>query len=1155
MPPPTTRYVFTSTSATGYSEAPADARYITIASAITAAVDGDTINIAAGTYTGSITVSKRLTVTGAGVSTIINGLVTITASGLDASNRLVISNLKVSSTTAADGIRISAATGSYYTIENVDSTGNTSGGANGIHINSTGTVSDVRIYSCTLSSNNNSGIRIASAITSMTNLDVSGCTIATNLQHGVDINPSGLNKTLSGYTFTNCTFTNNNASAASNKHQLSFFGFKGDATLTNVTVTATDTTNKAYGIVFTGNAGSSTGPTYAVAGPSGTISLTNVTVSGQVGKGALSFQAYTDVSNISLSNVNLKDCTSGWQDFIVGHTGTSAFNLADTKLKSIAVWAAGGVDATNAEFYSAVGSAAALNKASAADCATILTQISSDKMVGTNESFAALGLVLFKANTIFVRAPLASAPTSTTLLTDAINKAIGLASAGYEINVAAGSYSGGQLAINKGVSVKGAGMALTTYTDSTGIGVSVVLNKEGAALRDIKILKPHTNTFSVISLQRESSAVDAAGCSLINVEVGSSTGTALARGVAINGVSSVTVTGCTFAQTTASYSLGLASVKGATISGCTIPYSAYGSVGIFATSDTAYGAPLAADQLVSYGINLSSNTWTGPYSSGSVNVQPSTYASYTYDHVGASADVILPSSFIHSYLTQKRTSANADDGNQNAIISNQRGLADATIYGMFQASAGAGNRYVLFGRNLSSSQIFYDATFDNEENNTYGGAGAAASITTGLVSALAAPSVTAGDVLVAATAASVSALGSVDRTDLTSVQVQDRLLPVIEGLLAAADTAAGAAAPGSAGAKVADDTTLSLIEEANTEYLENDTTAGKAVIAAAIENRPNISLSVAKTASLLATLKPENVDPILTGESITLAPANSVQSGGVTTRYILEDITPGAPYHHTPMIPGEWYTLLLSTEVNDEGVPAPPAGMPLSQLKYENDKIYWRPTSDDAPTEKTLGQYYSIMRSGIKYLIPVRAKGSTTDKIEDSVPCIPAGQRILTAAGWRAVEDLHHGDMVVTDAGVAVPAKIYSSTFITSSATAPINIPAKLFGKTGNAVRLSPNHAVRLNKNIWQFPSMLLKTHAGVTQDAPGQKVTYYHIALPNYLRDNLVLEGGVVAESYGAPFAKANGLQGSKFYTYNKRLDGFTRMSYGAMANKSKTA
>jgi hypothetical protein len=258
------------------------------------------------------------------------------------------------------------------------------------------------------------------------------------------------------------------------------------------------------------------------------------------------------------------------------------------------------------------------------------------------------------------------------------------------------------------------------------------------------------------------------------------------------------------------------------------------------------------------------------------------------------------------------------------------------------------------------------------------------------------------------------------------------------------------------------------------------------------------------------------------------------------------------------MIPGEWYTLLLSTEVNGAGVPAPPTGVPLSQLKYENDKIYWRETSnvaDNLATEKTLGEEYSIMRFGSKYLIPVRAIGSITDNIASSVPCIPAGQRILTASGWRAVEELRHGDMVVTDAGVAVPAKIYSSTFITSSATAPINIPAKLFGKTGNAVRLSPNHAVRMNKNIWQFPSMLLASHAGVTQDAPGQKVTYYHIALPNYLRDNLVLEGGVVAESYGAPFAKANGLQGAKFYTYNKRLDGFTRMSHGAVANKSKTA
>ena len=133
-----------------------------IQTAINAAAAGDTINVAAGTFSGDITVSKRLTLNGAGkTSTIISGKISITGAGASASDRLVISNLKV--TGGTEGIAISpAATGSYYTIENVNASSST---GSGIHINSTGTVADVRIYSCTLSSNGNSGLRIASAIT------------------------------------------------------------------------------------------------------------------------------------------------------------------------------------------------------------------------------------------------------------------------------------------------------------------------------------------------------------------------------------------------------------------------------------------------------------------------------------------------------------------------------------------------------------------------------------------------------------------------------------------------------------------------------------------------------------------------------------------------------------------------------------------------------------------------------------------------------------------------------------------------------------------------------------------------------------------------------------------------------------------------------
>jgi hypothetical protein len=467
-----------------------------------------------------------------------------------------------------------------------------------------------------------------------------------------------------------------------------------------------------------------------------------------------------------------------------------------------------------------------------------------------------------------------------------IAAAIAAANDGDTILVAAGTYSGEQLTINKAITIQGAGMNLTTYTH-TGASFSVVMSKSGAILRDMKILKPHTNTDSIISVQRESRDIDATGCKLINVQTGSSTATKLARGVAINGISNVTVQGCVFSETTASYTLGLASVKGITVSGCTIPASMYGSVGIFPTTATAYGSPLA-DPSTS-GIDLSINTWTGNAMSptgGVINVQPNSYASYKLAGASGSAAITLPVDFHYAYLQQVRNTAGTDLGLQNGSISHAEFLGNATIYGMLQASAGAGNRVVLFGRDLRNNQVFFNPTFDNVENRVYANA--------------------------------------------------------------------------------------------------------------------------------------------------------------------------------------------------------------------------------------------------------------------SNIPCIPAGQRVLTASGWRPVEELRNGDIVVTDTGASVPAKICSSTIITSSISAPINIPASLFGKSGPPVRLSPGHAVRMRKGVWEFPGRLLRSLPGVTQDAPGEKVTYYHVILPNYLRDNLVLEGGAVAESFGAPFAKAHGLNGAKIYTYNKHLGGYTRMAPG---------
>ena len=714
-----------------------------------------------------------------------------------------------------------------------------------------------------------------------------------------------------------------------------------------------------------------------------------------------------------------------------------------------------------------------------------------------------------------------------------VQAAITAASAGDTVLLSAENHeAAAQITIDKSITVRGASMSETSYTNTTtGNQFTVIVKKAGAVLSDMTIKQVRTNTSTPINIQRESYTVDASGCSMINVTLACSTAHPLARCVSINGVSNVTITNCVFPAVTAGYTIGLASVRGAVISGCTIPTSAWGSIGIFASAAGAFGTvgSLAADQLVSSGIDFSNNTWTGTGNSGLVNIQPSSYASYKLAGSEGEAAVTLPASFKYAYLMQKRNASNVDSGAQNASISNVQIMANVPTYTAFQASAGAGNHLAMFGRNLETGKVFYDATFNNAENRAYGGADIAAAIT----------AATPEQKQAAIETAANSALNGVDFTNLSDAEKTSAVKQAATAVISAAGASSNNAV-------------VTLIEGANTAFkAPGGSIVQKAAVAEAIENLPAIELNAEEAASFLETLKPENKSDDLNGQAITIVPAKSVESvTGEVTRYILKSIANGIPYEHTPMIPGpnKIYNLLLSTEVDGAGVPAPPVDAILSQLTYVNDKLYFRASSSDVFGEIKLGGEYFIRR-GTKYTFKVDAIGSVTDKANGTLPCIPAGQRILTATGWRAVEDLKNGDLVITDSGAAVPANIYSSTITTNSKTAPINIPVK--GGNG-VVRLSPNHAVRLNKSIWQFPCHLLTSRAGVTQDAPGQKVTYYHIALPNYLRDNLVLEGGIVAESYGVPFMKANAtLKDTKIYTYNARLDGFTRVSYGVVASK----
>jgi hypothetical protein len=163
---------------------------------------------------------------------------------------------------------------------------------------------------------------------------------------------------------------------------------------------------------------------------------------------------------------------------------------------------------------------------------------------------------------------------------------------------------------------------------------------------------------------------------------------------------------------------------------------------------------------------------------------------------------------------------------------------------------------------------------------------------------------------------------------------------------------------------------------------------------------------------------------------------------------------------------------------------------------------------------------------------------------DGNVPCIVEGQRILTHRGYVKVEELCESDYIITSDGRSITANVYKFTVpCTTDRTAPITIKANAFAPRSppNDIRLSPLHAIQRSKGVWDIPIKAVKRYENVVQDAPGGSVTYYHIETPNYLKDNLVVEGAVV-ESFGVSYCKKHGLKATDVYKWSSTLQGYTR-------------
>jgi hypothetical protein len=507
----TTGDVYTSSTGDNANNGSASAPFATIAYAITQASAGDIIRVDAGTYTENVNVNKRVILVGAGIDqTIVTAAtgsvptITVSASGSSVEDRLVIRDMKVTGATGlinpGSGILVqSVSAQSNLTIESVDASFN---GGPGIAFNGTPSISDVVIKKSNLSNNANAGIRIASAVASFNGLLVDSCTINNNASIAFSYNPDGnVSNTGTNFTISNTTFNNNSTAGVTNAHDLALFTFRGNATLSNVTVTSgngSTQNSNSYGISIDGGSGN---------GPLGTVTLDNVTVQGHVGKGALLFQRYTEISGVSMNNVDLSNCVAPWGQLILSHTDADAFAVGNTTLKSLALWTTGGADATTAQFKN-ISTGTALDRSVLEDCFQIENQVAHKIDV------AALGFARVKAGEVFVTPTSFAAPTTTT---PSIQRGVDAATAGDILHVAAATFTE-NVTIGKALDVRGANYGVVANDPSAPATLNPARNAE-SILSGTFLVQSNDISIDGFAITGNSFAVQAPGTGQSNIVI------------------------------------------------------------------------------------------------------------------------------------------------------------------------------------------------------------------------------------------------------------------------------------------------------------------------------------------------------------------------------------------------------------------------------------------------------------------------------------------------------------------------------------------------------------------------------------------------------------------------------------------------------------
>ena len=181
------------------------------------------------------------------------------------------------------------------------------------------------------------------------------------------------------------------------------------------------------------------------------------------------------------------------------------------------------------------------------------------------------------------------------------------------------------------------------------------------------------------------------------------------------------------------------------------------------------------------------------------------------------------------------------------------------------------------------------------------------------------------------------------------------------------------------------------------------------------------------------------------------------------------------------------------------------------------------------------------LTSGSYFIVLKKIQKQTYSNVKCN--CLTGSVNVLTPNGYVNVKDLKNDDLIITSNNDIVPiVRIYKSLVTPPPYNSPFTIPAYSLAQyyppeniilTGtSAVLMSNESLIPYQEEEWFIPNHY--KDAGkfrVRKLNITKQIYYYHIVLPDYINDNLVLNGGCIVDSigrkkYGVHFIKkSNGL------------------------------